>query len=181
MKTAKHNFALDLQNVDAIKATDLPEEIEQKLKNMKSTGMYYFFHEGDVIEFPTKEQMTLVITDYETYSGASYPVLAIRAFCERWGEIHVRLSTFRRMPLSQIREGESESEMDALLRDNVIGSKLLLNQRDWDRMEYLCGKTIKVTAAMKLHTPSFFKDDKGIHPDYNNLRSLTCYKLNEIK
>lgn len=181
MKDSKHNFAAELINVNAIKATALPKEIEKKLKDMKTTGLYYFFREGDVIEFPKMEEMTLVVTDYETLNGVPSTVLAIRAFCKRWGEIHLRLSTFRRMPMTQTKEDETESEMDTLLRDNPVGSQLLLNQRDWDRMEYLCGKTIKVTEVLKLHTPTFVKDDSGIHPNYNSLRPLTCYKLDEVK
>ena len=179
-KNAKINTREDIKTFTMAELMDEAnaEQLAEFKKIGKNKGIGYFFYAGETITFPSKEDARIFVEDFEVVNGNIQLLLSVSAYHERYGYFPFPLSITRRVPINEVIDDQGATDLELLLKDNPVGSKLIMQQPDWSRMTYLLGHVVQISEVCKLHRPSFDKDASGnLHPNMEKLRTLVCYKM----
>lgn len=179
-KNAKINTREDVKTFAIAELMDEAnaEMLAEFKKIGKNKGIGYFFKAGETITFPNQEDAKVFVEDFEVVNGNIQLLLSVSAYHERYGYFAFPLSITRRVPINEVVDDQGATDLELLLENNPVGSKLIMQQSDWSRMMYLLGHTVKISEVCKLHRPSFDKDAAGnLHPNMDKLRILVCYKM----
>lgn len=180
-KNANYNVREDIKTftMGELMSEDNAEKLAEFKKIGKNKGIGYFFRAGEEIIFPKKEEAKIFVEDFEVVNGTVQLMLSVSAYHERYGYFPFPLSITRRRPIDEAVDNQTATDLELLLQNNPVGTKLIMQQPDWDRMLYLLGHTVEIAEVCKLHQPTFDRDASGnLHPNLERLRTLTCYKMN---
>lgn len=113
------------------------ETMDAIWKSGESIGLSFRFDDGDIIEFPERSEMRIDVRDIKI-RGKERKQIFISVHTQMKGDIWAPMSAFRTLP--------TEKDLEKFYEVSPI-SKVLLDPakcvNDLDRIEFLCGKTVK--------------------------------------